>query len=335
MEQDQYQQVANEMLAFQHAKLHLFDLADEYQNKTTLSSADDSNITAYHPDAVAQELKDYMNYTSQLEERFKEIENQDRFIRMMTQDPPAEVTEEMLRSSEDNEQKLVDKVQRNIQLLAQKQKVFQQKCERIQELHTHLQLETERMTQIVDDNRATQRELSRIEKGLKLHMTYEEQIAERDRLVEELVQENMIIDEKRENVSRIKKMVRERAKEVQDRESRLKSLQQTASREEERYAGPDPAVEEATEWYRRVTKDTNALFGIQDINETPTTIKVSFDNEAHDELCIRFDPVTDELIDVETTGCDVQDILPLVSSLHDRYEISTVLIRYTLEKLYS
>lgn len=57
MEQDQYQQVANEMLAFQHAKLHLFDLADEYQNKTTLSSADDSNITAYHPDAVAQELK--------------------------------------------------------------------------------------------------------------------------------------------------------------------------------------------------------------------------------------------------------------------------------------
>lgn len=81
-----------------------------------------------------------MNYTSQLEERFKEIENQDRFIRMMTQDPPAEVTEEMLRSSEDNEQKLVDKVQRNIQLLAQKQKVFQQKCERIQELHTHLQL---------------------------------------------------------------------------------------------------------------------------------------------------------------------------------------------------
>lgn len=48
------------MLAFQHAKLHLFDLADEYQKKTTLSSADDSNITAYHPDAVAQELKDYM-----------------------------------------------------------------------------------------------------------------------------------------------------------------------------------------------------------------------------------------------------------------------------------
>lgn len=132
-------------------------------------------------------------------------------------------------------------------------------------------------------------------------MTYEEQIAERDRLVEELVQENMIIDEKRENVSRIKKMVRERAKKVQDRESRLKSLQQTASREEAQYAGPDPAVEEATEWYRRVTKDTNALFGIQDINETPTTIKVSFDNEAHDELCIRFDPVTEELIDVEVS----------------------------------
>lgn len=52
--------IDSEMLAFQHAKLHLFDLADEYQNKTTLSSADDSNITAYHPDAVAQELKDYM-----------------------------------------------------------------------------------------------------------------------------------------------------------------------------------------------------------------------------------------------------------------------------------
>lgn len=90
-----------------------------------------------------------------MEERFKEIENQDRFIRMMTQDPPAEVTEEMLRSSgikesawdgykfidkgvlEDNEQKLMDKVQRNIQLLAQKQKVFQQKCERIQECKCH------------------------------------------------------------------------------------------------------------------------------------------------------------------------------------------------------
>lgn len=38
---------------------------------------------------------------------------------------------------EDNEQKLVDKVQRNIQLLAQKQKVFQQKCERIQECKCH------------------------------------------------------------------------------------------------------------------------------------------------------------------------------------------------------
>lgn len=37
----------------------------------------------------------------------------------------------------------------------------------------------------------------------------------------------------------------------------------------------------------------------------------------------------------QSSGCDVQDILPLVSSLHDRYEISTVLIRYTLEKLYS
>lgn len=47
------------MLAFQHAKLHLFDLADEYQRKTTLSSGNDNNITAYHPDAVARELKDY------------------------------------------------------------------------------------------------------------------------------------------------------------------------------------------------------------------------------------------------------------------------------------
>lgn len=161
------------MLAFQHAKLHLFDLADEYQNKTTLSSADDSNITAYHPDAVAQELKDYMVCKGEqgivlLWHVFYAIELYVTVGRTFQGDwePRSIYTHDDTRSTswsyrgnasiirykgismgwikfidqgvlEDNEQKLVDKVQRNIQLLAQKQKVFQQKCERIQECKCH------------------------------------------------------------------------------------------------------------------------------------------------------------------------------------------------------
>ncbi|KAI9319114.1 hypothetical protein BX666DRAFT_2025449 [Dichotomocladium elegans] len=330
MEGIDVQNLMNEVRAFKEMDLSLFRLQKKFQEKTSLSTNGGAEELPYHPDAVRKELEDYKKYAEKLEDAFITREAQDRFLRLLLQDPPFDLTAEMKQSAERATEKLEQDILNTKIEATRLQNILSQRYRSVEETYQRLVDETDRITKL-------ERELEQIEASTgsveQLKRTREELLEKQEKLTNRLVEINMSIDEKRENIERTKQIAIQRQKQVDALEARVAALKADMPDVIKDNQRRNPAVEEATIWYRTVTDECNRWFGIEKITETPSAVHVRFMNSAHDELHIKFDETTRQIMDADTTGCDIRDIMVLAKSCHDLDQAITTIIRGTLSKL--
>ncbi|KAI8143114.1 hypothetical protein BJV82DRAFT_668756 [Fennellomyces sp. T-0311] len=333
-------ELASDIRTFKEKSLNLYELQKEYNEQTGLSlsgSADHQSINLpLHPSTLQKELDDYKSYAKELETALIQRETKEGFLRLLQQDPPPELTADELRTTESRVAESESRMKASLDKVNDLKRIISDKNARIEQLHATLSAEADKATRMLDEIRIYTEELESIQRLLsdQSDLTLEDAYRIEEELLDESVNVNMEIDERRDNINRLGRKVAEDEQTVQDLELRLRGLQAEASGTQ-LYKEQYQQLEASTNWYQSLTKELNTMVGIDDFVSSPSSLIVRYANADKTELHINFNAKNHVVEDawVANTRCQIRDILELAKS-HRRLSDAMIAIIYgTLARL--
>ncbi|KAI9023800.1 hypothetical protein CLU79DRAFT_748255 [Phycomyces nitens] len=331
-----------ELQTYRETDQHISRTQKEYYAKVGLLQGiptDDSSVDLpLHPKAQINELNHEKVLCSQLAHDLVEEKAKETFFDIIFHEPPVDISSDEILSME----KSTNSAEKRLELLeSNTNKIdwdIKNTLESSEKSRNYLLEKTDNIIQELYRLHIQEQEISRIHELVtnESRYTLEEAKEILDHQATYFYDINMIMDSRREALTELGWRVEDEEKEISDIEAQLSIAQREAEDAVEHNRLKDQTIEQRLVWFNEMTEALNMMVGIESMEiESNTMIHVKFKGIPREDLQIKLNPLSRQVIDAKVTGgrpCNIRNIVKQAQKLHPDLQIMFIL-EETLDRL--